>query len=227
MMRSRQFHRPLAAAATCCACVLAMSGLANADIYKYQTRDGSVLITTEPRTGLKLLDHMRDSSGTPKTTGKRRSKTRALAARSAHGTALGYDPSSPREARFDTIIREASEVYQIPFAFIKGVIKVESNFNPMALSPVGAMGLMQLMPNTAATLGVEDAFDPRQNIFGGAKLLRLLTNRYNGDINLLLSAYNAGEGAVDRYDGIPYNQTREYVRRVYRWYQTFKTGPVR
>src|SRR5690606_9841675 len=119
---------------------------------------------------------------------------------------------SGKEERFDHIIREASATYQIPFAFIKGVIKVESNFNPLVVSRTGAMGLMQLMPGTADFLGVEDAFDPRQNIFGGTKLLRILTNRYNGDINLLLSAYNAGEGAVARYDGIPYAQTREYVR---------------
>ncbi|MBH23164.1 MAG: hypothetical protein CMH57_01635 [Myxococcales bacterium] len=124
---------------------------------------------------------------------------------------------------YDDYIREAAATYQIPFAFIKGVIKVESNFYPTVISPVGAMGLMQLMPATADYLGVKDAFDPRQNIFGGAKLLRMLTNRYNGDINLLLSAYNAGEGAVDRYDGIPYEKTREYVRRVYHYYKQYQS----
>jgi soluble lytic murein transglycosylase-like protein len=207
--------------------VAAMSSSAYADIYKYQNTDGSVLITTEPRSGLKLLDHVRDSAGSATTTSSkhRKSRAKALAARAAHGGSPGHKGTA-REMRFDAIIREASETYQIPFAFIKGVIKVESNFNPLAVSPVGAMGLMQLMPNTASYLGVGDAFDPRQNIFGGAKLLRKLTNRYNGDINLLLSAYNAGEGAVDRYDGIPYNQTREYVRRVYQWYKTYQAGPV-
>ena len=81
---------------------------------------------------------------------------------------------------------------------------------------------MQLMPRTARYLGVSDPFDPRQNIFGGTKLLRMLTNKYNGDINLLLSAYNAGEGTVARYNGIPYNQTREYVRKVYHFYKLYQ-----
>ena len=150
----------------------------------------------------------------------------ALNVRDAHKSSKGEGRKGSADAawedRFDDIIREASETYQIPFFFIKGVIKVESNFNPLVVSRTGAMGLMQLMPGTADFLGVEDAFDPRQNIFGGAKLLRILTNRFNGDINLVLSGYNAGEGAVARYDGIPYAQTREYVRRVYHHYKSYQ-----
>lgn len=126
-----------------------------------------------------------------------------------------------RERAFDDIISEASATYNVPFAFIKAVVRVESNFNPLAVSHAGAQGLMQLMPRTAKSLNVRDPFDPRQNIFGGTKLLRLLIDRYDGDINLILSAYNAGDVAVNRYDGIPYAQTREYVSSVYGWYKTY------
>jgi soluble lytic murein transglycosylase-like protein len=80
---------------------------------------------------------------------------------------------------------------------------------------------MQLMPRTAASLNVTDAFNPRQNIFGGTKFLRILIDRYDGDINLILAAYNAGDVAVRRYDGIPYAKTRQYVASVYHWYQVY------
>ena len=126
-----------------------------------------------------------------------------------------------KEAAFDDIIEEASASYDVPQSFIKAVIKVESNFNPYAISRAGAQGLMQLMPTVAKNLGVEDPFDPRENIFGGTKLLRTLIDQYEGDINLILAAYNAGGVAVNRYGGIPYSQTRHYVASVYRWYKTY------
>ena len=85
------------------------------------------------------------------------------------------------------------------------------------------MGLMQLMPRTAASMGVSDPFDPRQNIFGGARYLRLLANKFNGDLVLTIAAYNAGEGAVTRYRGVPpYAETRRYVQRVLSHYYTFR-----
>ncbi|MEL6178172.1 MAG: lytic transglycosylase domain-containing protein [Myxococcota bacterium] len=205
---------------------------AAADIYTYRKPDGSLVVSTTPRKGLTLVEHIRDDSGSDNSGGGgRRKKVSAKHQRSreiaeqrlARSTAKRRAPVANRENMYDDYIREAAQTYQIPFAFIKGVIKVESNFYPTVISRTGAMGLMQLMPATADYLGVKDAFDPRQNIFGGAKLLRLLTNRYNGDINLLLSAYNAGEGAVDRYDGIPYTKTREYVRRVYQHYKRYQS----
>lgn len=238
--RRSSTSRPLAlllAVATCASLWVGLSGEARADLYRYQMPDGSVLITTEPRSGLKLLERIGDGGGSSgggsssggggRTISKKfqAARDRAIKARDDHkaGRGEGEAESTARyEDRFDDIIHEASTRYQIPFAFIKGVIKVESNFNPLVVSPVGAQGLMQLMPGTADFLGVDDAFDPRQNIFGGTKLLRILTNKYNGDINLILSAYNAGDGAVARYDGIPYAQTREYVRRVYHHYKVFQ-----
>jgi len=99
---------------------------------------------------------------------------------------------------------------------------VESNYNPRVVSRVGAMGLMQLMPQTARSMGVSDPFNPQQNILGGARYLRVLANHFQGNLILTIAAYNAGEGAVMRYGGIPpYTETRRYVRRVLHHYQRY------
>jgi len=194
---------------------------AHADIYKYLTKEGEVIITTQPRRGLKLIDVIRS--------GKRKARPkpaatprRATSARSPSAPSSAAKVSAgPRSQRYDAIISEAAQAYGLPFAFIKAVIRIESNFNPKAVSRVGAMGLMQLMPGTAEDMGVSDPFDPRQNIFGGTKYLRLMTNRYNGDINLVLSAYHAGPGNVDKVSGVPFDATQDYVRNVYGWYQRY------
>ena len=125
------------------------------------------------------------------------------------------DHSPDRYSRFDGHIREAATLYQLPEAFIRAVMRVESDFDPNVVSRVGAMGLMQLMPGTASGMGVRDPFDARENILGGVRYLRVLANGFNGDLVLTIAAYNAGEGAVMRYGGVPpYDETREYVRRV-------------
>jgi soluble lytic murein transglycosylase-like protein len=124
-------------------------------------------------------------------------------------------PSGTQTSAFTQEIRETSERYGVDPALVEAVIRTESAFNPWAVSPKGARGLMQLMPGTASALGVRDSFNPRQNVEGGVRHLRYLLDRYPGNIPLALAAYNAGEGAVDAYGGIPpFVETRQYVQRV-------------
>lgn len=123
-------------------------------------------------------------------------------------------------------IRQAADKYRLPEALLLAVMAVESNFDHRALSEKGAMGLMQLMPGTAKDMYVSDAWDPAQNIEGGARYLRILANQYEGDMVRTLAAYNAGPEAVRRaggaVPGIP--ETQEYVRKVVALYQAFKAG---
>lgn len=137
------------------------------------------------------------------------------------------DKSKGRLSRYDAFIREASRLYQIPESLVRAVIKVESDFDPRAVSPANAQGLMQLIPETAERMMVTDVFEPRQNILGGTRYLRILANMFNGDLQLTVAAYNAGEGAVMRYGGIPpYAETQAYVTKVVGYYQEFRAFPA-
>jgi soluble lytic murein transglycosylase-like protein len=119
----------------------------------------------------------------------------------------------------DRVIRDTAERYGLPAALLHSVIKAESNFRPDAVSPKGAIGLMQLMPGTARMLGADPA-DPVQNVDAGARYLLEMLKRFDNGAWSALAAYNAGPGAVDRYNGIPpYRETREYVSRVWNLYQ--------
>jgi soluble lytic murein transglycosylase-like protein len=122
---------------------------------------------------------------------------------------------------FGQLISQAAEKYGVDADLIEAVIQAESNFDVDAVSSAGAQGLMQLMPATARSLGVTNAFDPAQNINGGVKLLSQLLNQYDGNVKLALAAYNAGPGAVAKYNGIPpYKETQKYVSRVLDFYQS-------
>lgn len=124
---------------------------------------------------------------------------------------------------YDKIITQAAAKFNLDAALIKAVIKAESNFNHKAVSRAGAKGLMQLMPQTASSLNVDDVFHPGNNIEGGARYLRYLLNLYRGNLTLALAAYNAGEGAVAKYNyGVPpYRETQNYVRRVLALYESY------
>lgn len=116
---------------------------------------------------------------------------------------------------YDAIIAEASAEYGVDPELVRAVIRAESRFDPMAESGAGAKGLMQLMPILSKELGVRDPFDPRENIFGGAKYLSKLLDRHQGDVTLALASYNAGPRNVARYKGVPpFKETRGYVKKI-------------
>ncbi len=129
------------------------------------------------------------------------------------------------EASLDDIIERASLDYGVDSTLIRSIIKTESNFNPRAVSPKGAQGLMQLMPATAEWLGVKDSFDPEQNVRGGVGYFRMLMDRFNNDLELSLAAYNAGENLVGRLGRVPrIRETENYVRQITESYQ--KAGEI-
>lgn len=119
----------------------------------------------------------------------------------------------------DDLIEEAADEHQVDAELIRAIIQVESNYNPYAVSPRGARGLMQLIPATARRFGVRDIFDPRANLDGGIRYLKYLMEMFRGDLRLSLAAYNAGENMVDRNRGVPpYRETQDYLRKIERLY---------
>jgi len=127
---------------------------------------------------------------------------------------------APAGSDLNGLVEQAARRHGLDPALVLAVVSVESSFRPQAVSPKGAQGLMQLMPRTAASLGVEDALDPGQNVDAGVRHLESLVRLYDGDLTRALAAYNAGQGAVARYGGVPpYRETRAYVRRVLERYR--------
>lgn len=131
-------------------------------------------------------------------------------------------PSDGPPSSLRPLIVEAARTYNVDECLIAGVIRQESAYQPRAESACGAQGLMQLMPDTAAELGLTDVFEPRQNIMGGTRLLRQLLDRYDGDVVWAVAAFNAGPGSVDKYQGVPpFGETQNYVSRVMQNYYHF------
>jgi len=129
------------------------------------------------------------------------------------------------DSGYEGYIQNASGRYNIDPDLIRAVIKAESDFKVSARSNKGAMGLMQLMPDTARLHNVSDAYNPGENVEGGARHLRMLLDRYQGDLELSLAAYNAGSAAVEKHRGIPpFPETKEYVRRVLRFYDSYRNA---
>lgn len=222
--RRRQIWRVLAASGLLGALALLMSpgpaeaGKPNANnnnYFKFIDEDGVIHITNRPRG--KQGDWKLYKSIAANRTGL------ADIPRGPEGVSTNLALDSEKAHRYDAYIRGAARRYQLPESFVRAVIHTESRYNPRAVSRAGAMGLMQLMPSTAKFLGVPQPFDPRQNIYGGCKLLRLLANRFNGDMVLVAAGYNAGAGAVQKYGGVPpYVETRAYVKGVLRRYYAYE-----
>lgn len=167
------------------------------DIFMYRDANGVLHFTDSPKKGGYRL-YLKD-----------RSRKRAVFS--------AYAPDT-----YDDYLDQASQTYQLAFPLLKAMVKVESDFNPRAVSKKGAKGLMQIMPENYPRLQIADPFDPWQNIMGGAQYLRQMLDRF-GDTRLALAAYNAGPGAVDQYAAIPpYPETTHYVDKVLRYYDHFK-----
>jgi soluble lytic murein transglycosylase-like protein len=131
----------------------------------------------------------------------------------------------PAELAYEPMIQEAARLYDVDPRIVRAVVRLESGFDTFAVSTAGAQGLMQLMPALAEELGVQNPFDPRQNIFAGTRYLKVLLIEHNGDETLALASYNAGPGAVALYDGVPpFPETREYVRTITGWLATERAG---
>lgn len=183
------------------------------ELYSYVDADGVIHFTNAPSD--RRYRKVNRTGGTSLYAPRAQGRARPLAASAGKG----------RLERWRDSIRAAAERYKLPEALLRAVMAVESNFDHRALSEKGAMGLMQLMPGTAKDMYVADAWDPEQNIEGGARYLRILTNRYGGDPVQVIAAYNAGPEAVRRAGGgvpnIP--ETREYVRKVFELWKAYES----
>ncbi len=193
------------------ALVVLVAGAAKADIFSYTDDEGVVHYSnkqTDPRAKVVIKGGGKKSVKRPGVT-----------------PFAPSDTSIERFTRYDEWIRQAAILYQIPPELIRAVMKVESDYDARAVSHSGAQGLMQLMPETALRMQVRDPFDPREAIFGGTRYLRVLANMFNGDLELTVAGYNAGENAVVRYAGIPpYEETQQYVVKVVGFYRAYRAN---
>jgi soluble lytic murein transglycosylase-like protein len=138
--------------------------------------------------------------------------------------AAGLAPAPVAPAQIDSLVQQNASTWQVDPSLVKAIIANESGFDANATSKVGAQGLMQLMPATAAGVGVRDPYDPAQNVAGGTRYLRGLLDRFNGNVRLAVAAYNAGPGAVEKYGDVPpYTETKNYVHNVLGSYDKYKT----
>lgn len=198
-------HRLLKAALLALVLIGTMPASARADIYRYEDPDGTLHFTDAP-TDKRFKVFMRDI--------KKDKKLR---------TAFKLPGYARNPAEFEPIIESCSLQYGVDKSLVKAVIHAESGYNPGAISPKGAQGLMQLMPKTAQGLKVADCFNPQDNIRGGVRYLKFLLDTFKGDESLALAAYNAGMGNVAKYGGIPpFPETRSYVSKVLSYRNSYR-----
>jgi len=194
----------------------ALSRPALADIYSFKDENGVVHFSNMPDDKrYKLIRREAGSAPAP------------VAAPAVGAAANVYMPAEESIRRFSPIVDTASRLHGVDAALIHAVISAESGYNPSALSKAGAMGLMQLMPQTAKRYGVTNIMDPVQNITGGVRYLRDLLSMFNGNLELAIAAYNAGENAVIKYGNKipPYAETVQYVPKVLGFYRKFQSRP--
>ncbi|HSW63785.1 MAG TPA: transglycosylase SLT domain-containing protein [Dissulfurispiraceae bacterium] len=201
-------------------------GDAAADVYRSVSPDGSVIYTNTPFKSNDRVMYKEQKKLTQPETEKSSADKKPVqpSGKKSESTepkdgvvkdSLKRDAVSTRKTAYTTIVEEKAKKHNVDPKLVKSVIRAESNWNSMAVSPKGAMGLMQLMPQTAHLMGVGNAFDPEENIEGGVKYLRYLLGRFNGNLTLALAAYNAGPKTVERKGGVPgIPETVNYVQKV-------------
>ncbi|HEY8210607.1 MAG TPA: lytic transglycosylase domain-containing protein [Myxococcaceae bacterium] len=203
-MSTRAWVIALAVGAWCAASAAWADG-----IYKYVEKDGTIVYTNVAPGGGRKAQKM---PGTFRA---------APSARDVVPQARGADDL---RRKYDELMEAAAIRYRVPVALVRAIVQAESNYDPTAVSPAGASGIMQLMPDTAREMFVKDIFDPKENIEGGTRYLRVLANMFGGDMVKMVAAYNAGPDAVAKWGGTvpPYAETQDYVRKVIALYFQYK-----
>jgi soluble lytic murein transglycosylase-like protein len=215
-MRKRFASKRLRKGLSCCL-LAALGGIGwgfvsacyGGPITAYRDASGRVIFVNETAPDLPTLPTSPSESARTKGTAPKRESQKAGSGRAAQGVVAAY------RASWDEMIQRTADQHQVDPDLVRAVVRVESNYNPYAVSSRGARGLMQLVPATARRFGVGNVFDPKANLDGGVRYLKYLMNLFRGDLKLSLAAYNAGENAIQDHNGVPpYPETKDYLRRI-------------